>query len=156
VSETEVRPRAQGPEPTTTAALQVVDRPQITGYGEAAPIYLERGWVSPLPLEYRTKAPLRDRYYTGHEGKIPTLDGIHQWMRDRPSDNLAIRMPSDVIGIDVDAYKDKKGARTLAEGERRYGRLREAAAIELSVSTAAPSRSRSPANTPACAASSAT
>ncbi len=80
---------------------------KITGYGGAAPVYLERGWVSPLPLEYRTKAPPEDGGYTGHDAKIPTVDQLGKWIDKYPNGNIALRLPPGVIGIDVDAYPKK-------------------------------------------------
>jgi hypothetical protein len=133
VSETEVRPPAERPDPESNHHHATADNDStgsddrdhsdpLQGYGTVAPIYLEAGWLSPLPVPHGQKTPVPSGR-TGHKGETPTLDRIQQWMCDRPSDNLAIRMPSDVIGIDVDAYKGKKGAQTLAEGEKRYGRL---------------------------------
>ena len=48
---------------------------------------------------------------------------MHAWAEEEPGGNLAIRLPVDVIGIDVDAYGSKTGAQTLAEGEKRWGKL---------------------------------
>jgi bifunctional DNA primase/polymerase-like protein len=132
VSETEVRPPA-GPDSESNHHHATADNDSIgsgdqdqsyppQGYGTGAPIYLEAGWLSPLPVPHGRKTPVPSGF-TGHKGEIPTLDRFQQWIRDRSSDNLAIRMPSDVIGFDVDAYEGKKGAQTLAEGEKRYGRL---------------------------------
>src|SRR5262249_51610384 len=42
---------------------------------------------------------------------------------DEPHGNLAIRLPADVIGIDVDACDGKTGAPTIAEAEKRWGEL---------------------------------
>ena len=48
---------------------------------------------------------------------------MYAWAEEEPGGNLALRLPDGVIGIDVDAYDAKTGAATLAEAERRWGKL---------------------------------
>lgn len=81
------------------------------GYGQWAWAYRERQWVSVLPLPYRKKTPPPSDYTgqvikkTGLAPHIPDDDRIAKWVAEHQRGNLALRMPGDVIGIDVDAYE---------------------------------------------------
>lgn len=75
--------------------------------------YADRGW-SAVPLPPRAKTP-PPAGFTGRHGVNPTPDDIAHWARTYPEDaNVALRVPADVIGLDVDAYADKPGAASLA------------------------------------------
>lgn len=75
-----------------------------------------RGWA-PLPLPARSKS--EPPYgYTGYAGKYPTAAQIERWTWDG---NIAIRMPPDVCGVDVDVYHG--GDATLNELMEKYGPL---------------------------------
>lgn len=91
-------------------------------YGAAARAYLTAGWPSVLPLPHAAKTPPPGGY-TGRDGAWPTTDQIDQWADTQPDGNLALRLPPDVIGIDVDAYNGKPGADTLATLETELGPL---------------------------------
>ena len=54
---------------------------------------------------------------------MPSYADMLAWADDKPDGNLAIRLPRDVIGIDVDDYDGKTGAATLAEAQKRWGEL---------------------------------
>lgn len=72
------------------------------------------GW-SPLHLAAGTKGP-PPAGYTGYRGRYVTVEDLGRWDW---SGNMAIRLPSDVIGIDVDAYNGGKvslDALTAAHG----------------------------------------
>ncbi|MGO9157334.1 bifunctional DNA primase/polymerase [Mycobacterium sp.] len=98
------------------------ERVEVEGYAAAVPLYTERGWVGVLPLPPgKKKDPPKG--YTGHTGKVPTPEQIARWGRTKPYGNIALRLPDTVIGIDVDAYGDKTGGRTLAEAQSRWGEL---------------------------------
>jgi hypothetical protein len=84
-------------------------------------MYHERGW-SVIPLERGTKWPPPDGW-TGRNGAIPSYADMHSFADQYPDGNLAIRLPRSVIGIDVDHYDNKRGSDTLAESERRWGKL---------------------------------
>jgi hypothetical protein len=78
------------------------------------------GW-SPLPLPPRAKTEPPSGY-TGYAGKYPTARDIEQWdARGLWSGNICIRMPADVIGVDVDVYHD--GDVGLADLEAAHGKL---------------------------------
>jgi len=74
------------------------------GYGAAAPLYLAAGWVGVLPLPYGRKTPPPDGF-TGRHGVDPTLVEVRAWVRRFPGGNVALRLPPQVVGLDLDLYK---------------------------------------------------
>lgn len=100
---------------TATATLQP------TPYLDSALLYLERGWVGVLPVPARSKR-LEVVGWTGRDGGDPSGADVYEWREMQPSANLALRMPPDVIGIDVDGYKPV-GSATYAAALARYGTL---------------------------------
>lgn len=97
----------------------VPDQPRP--YEFSARHYLEAGW-SPLPLPPGEKSspPVG---YTGQKGRAAEQDMVESWMKRKADGNVALRMPPTLLGIDVDAYGDKKGAETLAAAEEQWGPL---------------------------------
>jgi hypothetical protein len=96
----------------------------VTGpYATACDTYWAAGWRGVLPLpENRKKWP--PKTYTGTGGIDPSYPDVRTWADGREGGgNIALRLPLDVIGIDVDAYDDKVGATTIREAERAYGKL---------------------------------
>lgn len=91
-------------------------------FGRAAHAYLAAGWPSILPLPPRAKWPPPEGF-TGRNGTWPTRQQVDEWADSRPDGNLALRLPDDVIGIDVDSYGDKPGGQTLAQLEQELGPL---------------------------------
>lgn len=95
-------------------------------YAEAHLIYRRAGWHGPLPLPAGAKWPPPDGF-TGWHGADPSGADSQAWIDDYPeyrnTTQLALRMPADVIGIDVDHYGSKRGGDTIAEAERRWGPL---------------------------------
>lgn len=100
-----------------------------TTYAHAHGIYRRAGWTGPLPLPAGAKWPPPDGF-TGWHGAYPSGADSQTWVDDYPeyrdTGQLALRMPDDIVGIDVDHYGDKRGADTLAEAERRWGALPDA------------------------------
>ena len=96
--------------------------PAASIYGAVALHYLERGWkgVLPLPPGQKTWPPSG---YTGKEGVDPAQETIAKWVAEHSDGNVALRLPDGIIGIDVDAYGNKRGAQTLAELEAKLGPL---------------------------------
>ncbi len=97
--------------------------------GAASRLHAE-GW-SPLPLTGKgdgTKGedpvPIG---FTGYTGIDPSAQQVAQWESIKPSHNIALRLPPDVCGIDVDDYvkgnEVKQGLRTLVELEGKWGPL---------------------------------
>jgi P4 family phage/plasmid primase-like protien len=106
-------------------------------YKDWALTYLELGW-SPIPLPVREKMPVpKDPSVTGAEGVYVTremlTDARKGWLHPKarvsvgnlvyPPGNIALRLPKNVLGIDVDAYDGKAGAATLAAAEAAWGKL---------------------------------
>jgi P4 family phage/plasmid primase-like protien len=112
-------------------------------YAVAAAHYFEAGW-SPIPLPYKEKSPTPDDV---QGGSAPYVDEaqISRWLGKKngkirggfkgrpeyaragnmsfPPGNVALRLPKNVIGIDIDLYGGKAGAETLALAEERWGEL---------------------------------
>lgn len=110
----------------------MLDANENIGYAGAVDAYWNAGWRSPLPLHPRTKFPPPpftrrtdpDRVsYTGYDGIDPSYPDIMSWAEEFREGNLCLRLPGDVIGIDVDAYGAKTGAATFVEACRRWGPL---------------------------------
>lgn len=75
--------------------------------------YTDAGWSGVLLLPPGAKhAPPAG--YTGAGGAWPTRADIDGWARRQPDGNIALRMPRDVIGIDIDLYRHAD-ARTVLE-----------------------------------------
>jgi Bifunctional DNA primase/polymerase, N-terminal/AAA domain len=93
------------------------------GYANAFGGYADLGWQV-LPLPRGSKKPPPDGY-TGKRGLAPSYADMQTWADSAEfrDGNLALRLPPDVIGIDVDCYNGKRGATTLDEAERRWGKL---------------------------------
>lgn len=101
-----------------------------TPYSKSAAQYHSIGW-SPIPLPPSQKSPVPDGF-TGADGKYVDDLQLKRWMNGEPvtvgrytfqPGNVAIRMPRNVVGIDVDAYDGKAGASTLADREAAWGLL---------------------------------
>lgn len=91
-------------------------------YADAAPAYRSAGWLGVLPLPSRAKwwPPVG---FTGRRDHDPDDAQVQRWCRERPEANIALRMPADVLGIDVDDYDGKPGAATLSQREAEWGEL---------------------------------
>lgn len=91
-------------------------------YGTAAGLYLTRGW-NPLPVRPQDKRIDVDGF-TGHDGAYAGKEQVLEWAHDGYAfHNIGIRMPQNIIGIDVDAYGDREGAATMRELEASLGEL---------------------------------
>ena len=99
------------------------DTARRPGYGTAASLYLAAGWTGVLPLPYgRKKHPpcVKDTTgrvvvsFTGRHGVDPTPDQLRAWASRYPYGNLALRLPSTVVGLDLDLYKPA-GAASYAQ-----------------------------------------
>lgn len=89
-------------------------------YADIEAAYRERGWSGLLPLPKNKKSP-PPKGFTGDGSPEPSEEQRAKWAgRDG---NFALRLPGDVIGIDVDDYGKKPGGATLAELEKAYGKL---------------------------------
>jgi len=92
-------------------------------------MYLEAGYT-PLPLPVREKFP-PPFGWTGsakkNSGKLPAKGQCETWEKDGfgpwKAGNIALRLPKNVIGIDVDMYDGKEGRASLLAAEERWGPL---------------------------------
>lgn len=91
-------------------------------YSAAALDYWHAGWRGVIPLPANTKGPPPDGY-TGAGGTWPSYPDVMAWAEDWPAANIGLRLPPDVIGIDVDTYDGKQGAATMAKAFEQYGEL---------------------------------
>lgn len=91
-------------------------------YAAALDAYWEAGWrgVLPLPPGKKKHPPTG---YTGREALTPSYADAYEWAEQRPDSNIALRLPADVIGIDVDHYDGKDGGGTLEALVAKYGPL---------------------------------
>lgn len=87
-------------------------------YTAAADEYLRAGWRGVLRLPRGKKGP-PERGFTGYDGRDPDTAKIEAWKRR--GGNVALRLPESVLGLDVDAYGDKPGARTWAAAAAELG-----------------------------------
>ena len=90
-------------------------------YAQAAPAYWRLGW-SPLPLPAKQKTPV-PKGYTGAAGTNPSFPDVQAWTEDRGDGNIALRLPPDILGIDVDHYDGKPGGLVLNALEEQLGAL---------------------------------
>ncbi|MUL40396.1 bifunctional DNA primase/polymerase [Streptomonospora sp. PA3] len=89
-----------------------IPRTQFISVEDAYSKYTEAGWQI-VPVNGKTLAVKGATGRDGHTESVPPKKG----------QNVALRLPRGVIGIDVDAYGDKPGAETLKDCERKWGKL---------------------------------
>jgi hypothetical protein len=90
-------------------------------WGDFVKKYFLAGWC-PLPLPPRKKSSPP----TGTTGRyeMPDKKKIQGWAKERDARcNIAIRVPDNVIGIDVDAYDAKVGRASLESLVAEFGEL---------------------------------
>jgi putative DNA primase/helicase len=94
------------------------------GYAAAVYDYRKAGWKGALPLPSGSKAPV-PAGFTGVSGGWPDADQIKSWARGKFKEgNLGLRMPEDVIGLDIDqGYHGKQGMSTIEALEAKWGKL---------------------------------
>lgn len=91
-------------------------------YAAAFDAYWEAGWRGVLPIPPRQKKPV-PRNTTGRDAKDPSYSDVYDWAEQYPDGNIALRLPPNVIGIDVDHYDGKDGGGTLEALAAKYGPL---------------------------------
>lgn len=98
-----------------------------TPYGDAALLYFSRGWTDVFPVG-SDKTPLAKSPVpvgvTGYDAPPVGWERIKRGTQTRAAGrNLGLRMPRQVIGIDVDDYEGHDGGATLARAEAVLGPL---------------------------------
>jgi P4 family phage/plasmid primase-like protien len=105
-------------------------------YGSHADEYYAAGWRCVLPVPVRSKTPPPSGYTGDHGADSIPDDKLVEWKRIHADYSIALRLPADVICIDVDTYDKpkvlpdgtvvvvpKRGNDTLAEFETKWGPL---------------------------------
>lgn len=95
----------------------------VSPYRAAAAAYLKNGWTGILPLPANEKWPPPSGH-TGKDAPDPDPETIYNWTLTATG-NICLRLPKNVIGLDVDAYGDKTGGQTLMQLEQQFGILPE-------------------------------
>ncbi|GAB3080898.1 hypothetical protein GCM10027053_51700 [Intrasporangium mesophilum] len=96
--------------------------PPAGPYAQAAKTYWAAGWKGCLPLPAGSKGPV-PKGFTGNAGAWPSFPDLMAWMEDKGAGNVALRLPPDVLGIDVDHYDGKPGGAVLGLLEGQLGAL---------------------------------
>ncbi len=81
---------------------------ETQGYATAFDTYHRLGW-SVVPIPRGTKGP-PPKGYTGTNGAAPSYADMHAWSQQHPGANIAIPLPTNVVGIDVDHYNGSAAA----------------------------------------------
>jgi hypothetical protein len=92
-------------------------------YASAAALYWDAGWrgVLPLPANRKASPPTG---WTGRAGAWPSRADVEAWVGGSEGHgNVGLRLPVDVIGLDVDNYSGKQGAATIKHAESQWGEL---------------------------------
>lgn len=90
-------------------------------FGDASRAYLSAGWW-PLPVLGDDKARV-PAGFTGYRGRPVTAAEVERWAEEHGGRNIALRLPADLVALDVDHYGAKRGGDTLAEREAELGAL---------------------------------
>jgi hypothetical protein len=87
----------------------------LSSFAEYAGAYRAAGLIGTLLLPAGMKFP-PPAGFTGEDGRWPADEDIATWSaRAGDAFNLALRLPEDLLGIDVDSYDGKPGGATLAD-----------------------------------------
>lgn len=95
----------------------------VMGYAAAVDTYWNAGWRGVLPLHHGHKGGTDSGLptgFTGYEGVEPSYADVTAWSETFIDGNLCLRLPDGVIGIDVDGYGAKTGAKAFVEALRRW------------------------------------
>lgn len=90
-------------------------------YADSYDAYWRAGWRGILPLPHGQKTPPPEGY-TGYDGNEPSYADCTAWAEDGDR-NICLRLPGNVIGLDVDAYDGKPGGETLMRLVQTHGPL---------------------------------
>jgi hypothetical protein len=119
-----------GAAPKDRDQIQAQDNTQVRPFGSMALTYKAAGWA-PFPIMDDGKGRTQGGV-TGYNGVDLDGDRLQDAIRRYGSCNVATRMPEGedpdgrkwkIVGLDVDAYDDKPGARTLENWRDELGEL---------------------------------
>lgn len=91
-------------------------------YASTYMTYRKAGWEGTLPLPPGKKAPPPEGR-TGTTALMPDLSECWEWADNLPGANIALRLPPDVLGVDVDHYAEKQGGWHLWQLQQDLGPL---------------------------------
>lgn len=93
-------------------------------FKENALAHFDAGWPV-FPAVPGKKMPVKDATgVTGWEGTDASRERVLAWTRSEPNANVGLRMPEDVIALDVDAPKEGRGG-----GKETFRALRRAGSL---------------------------
>lgn len=97
----------------------------VGAYADAAPVYVQCGWPSVLPLPPGEKWPPPEGF-TGKHAQTPTSEQVDRWRRQQPDGNTALYLVDGLICVDIDNYAKKqrpvgRALEVVAEVEARAG-----------------------------------
>lgn len=101
--------------------LSVTTMDQTTNPYEQYEFYWDAGWRGILPLPYGQKSH-PPTGWTGHHGVDTSFPDCLTFLEDGQQ-NICLRMPANVVGVDVDHYGDKTGGDTLTQLVEKFGAL---------------------------------
>lgn len=79
------------------------DSPAVRPYADGLVPYLKAGWQVVLPVTGKGETP---KGFTGYRGPLKVdRSRYDDWLKTRGDLNLTLRLPLDMVGLDVDAYK---------------------------------------------------
>ena len=84
-----------------------------TPYGDAARVYRDLGWRGVLPADLNGRPGHVPAGFSGGHDVDPDDDQVAAWVASHGDHNVALRLPDDVLGLDVDVYGDKHGDQTV-------------------------------------------
>jgi P4 family phage/plasmid primase-like protien len=92
-----------------------------TPYADAARAYRELGWRGVLPADLNGRPGHVPAGYSGGHDADPDDDQVAAWVTSHAAHNVALRLPDDVLGLDVDVYGGKRGDQTVAYVAEQLG-----------------------------------
>ncbi|MDF3280883.1 bifunctional DNA primase/polymerase [Gordonia sp. N1V] len=97
---------------------------RVMGYADVADLYWSLNWRGCMPVTRPGKKWPPPDGFTGGTAPMPSYADVDQWKAMYPSGhNTLLRVPVEVVGIDVDAYGTKRGGATFDEAQNRWGVL---------------------------------
>lgn len=84
-----------------------------TPYADAARVYREHGWLGVLPADLNGRPGHVPAGYSGGHDADPDDAQVAAWTATHGDHNVALRLPDDVLGLDVDVYGGKRGDETV-------------------------------------------
>jgi P4 family phage/plasmid primase-like protien len=84
-------------------------------------VYRDLGWLGVLPTDLGGRPGHIPTGFSGRAGSDPDDAQVERWIETHAGGNVGLRLPDDVLGIDVDAYGDKHGDATISYVAEQLG-----------------------------------